>query len=150
SPVSSTAHAACALAAAAAYFARSEPSNPALLLVRQAQNLLGKSFLEVIQLLVPDHVAKAAVNIGKEQFFNLPIQRLASAAGSAPTSDAAQAGADGGVDLQFEARTRIEALALLEQVGRYFRSAEPSSPIPFFTDRARELATSDFLSVLKA
>jgi type VI secretion system protein ImpA len=39
---------------------------------------------------------------------------------------------------------------LLDQVGQYFRSAQPSSPIPFFTDRARELATSDFLSVLKA
>jgi len=28
--------------------------------------------------------------------------------------------------------------------------AEPSSPIPFLTDRARDLAQRDFLSVLKA
>jgi type VI secretion system protein ImpA len=148
--ISSAAQAGCALAAAAAYFGRSEPSNPALLLVKQAQGLLGKSFLEVMQLLVPDHVAKAAVNIGKEQYFILPVQRLAAAVGSGAAVDAAPAGSEGGAEPQFDARTRLEALALLEQVGQYFRSAQPSSPIPFFTDRARELATSDFLSVLKA
>ena len=41
-------------------------------------------------------------------------------------------------------------VTLLEQVGHYFRMAEPSSPIPFLTDRARDLAQRDFLSVLKA
>src|SRR5262249_45728938 len=34
-----------ALAAVADYFSRNEPSNPALLLVRQAQQLMGKSFM---------------------------------------------------------------------------------------------------------
>jgi type VI secretion system protein ImpA len=148
--ISSAAQAGCALAAAAAYFGRSEPSNPALLLVKQAQGLLGKSFLEVMQLLVPDHVAKAAVNIGKEQYFVLPVQRLAAAVGNGAAADAAPGGSEGAAEPQFEARTRLEALALLDQVGQYFRSAQPSSPIPFFTDRARDLATSDFLSVLKA
>jgi type VI secretion system protein ImpA len=148
--VISATHAARALAAAAAYFGRSEPSNPALLLVRQAQDLVGKSFLEVIQLLVPDQLAQASVNIGKEHFFGLPLERLATAVGGGYEEAVNQASPDGESGGQFFAQTRIEALTLLDQVGIYFRAAEPSSPIPFFTDRARDLATRDFLSVLKA
>jgi type VI secretion system protein ImpA len=147
--VGSSAQAASALAAVAKYFSSREPSNPALLLVRQADALLGKSFLEVMRVLVPAHVDKAAVNIGKDQFFDLPIDRLASFAenvGEQPANPA-----DGAPeDPQFEVATRAEALALLDQVSNYFRTAEPSSPIPFLTDRARDLAQRDFLSVLKA
>jgi type VI secretion system protein ImpA len=146
--VGSSAQAAGALAAVAKYFSSREPSNPALLLVRQADALLGKSFLEVMRVLVPTHVDKAAVNIGKDQFFDLPIDRLSSFADveeqPANTADGAPEGP------QFEIRTRAEALALLDQVSNYFRTAEPSSPIPFLTDRARDLAQRDFLSVLKA
>jgi type VI secretion system protein ImpA len=147
--INSPATAGRALAAVASYFSRSEPSSPALLLVRQAQDLLGKSFLEVMQLLVPDQVPRAAINIGKDQFFDLPIERLATAGGDF-AQGGGEMGGDGQDGAQFEARTRAEALTLLEQVGLYFRTAEPSSPIPFFTDRARDLATRDFLSVLKA
>jgi type VI secretion system protein ImpA len=53
-------------------------------------------------------------------------------------------------DATFEIQNRSQALALLEQVGNYLRSAEPSSPIPYLVDRARDLAHRDFLSVLKA
>ena len=74
--VKSATHAANALAAAARYFSSHEPSNPALLLVGQASALLGKSFLEVLRILVPAQVEKAAINIGKEQFFDLPVERL--------------------------------------------------------------------------
>jgi type VI secretion system protein ImpA len=147
--INSVANAGRALAAVATYFGRSEPSNPALMLVRQAQDLLGKSFLEVIQLLVPDQVSRAAVLIGREQFFDLPIERLATAAGNGPTQAGGDDGSDGQAEVQFDVRTRSDALTLLDQVGLYFRTAEPSSPIPFFTERARDLATRDFLSVLK-
>jgi type VI secretion system protein ImpA len=148
--VNSSAQAAGALAAAARYFSRSEPSNPALLLVRQATELLGKSFLEVMRILVPDHVEKAAINIGRSESFDVPIERLSNLA--AETAEQPTNVADSGTpsELLFEAQTRAQALALLEQVGSYFRTAEPSSPIPFLTERARDLAQRDFLSVLKA
>jgi type VI secretion system protein ImpA len=148
--VTSSAAAAGALKAVAIYFSRSEPSNPALLLVRQANDLLGKSFLEVLQVLVPDHVAKAAVNIGKDQVFDLPIERLSTFATEANEQPVNQADPEAAGDLHFEAQSRTDALALLEQVGNYLRRAEPSSPIPFLTDSARDLAQRDFLSVLKA
>jgi type VI secretion system protein ImpA len=148
--ITSTQHAGRALAATAAYFSRCEPSNPCLMMVRQAQDLLGKSFLEVLKVLIPDQVAKAAVNIGKEQFFSLPIERLAATATKAPAGAVNEPDPGAPIEPDFEVSTRTEALALLEEVGNYFRISEPSSPIPFLTERARDLAQRDFLSVLRA
>jgi type VI secretion system protein ImpA len=212
--IGSAEQAASALATVADYFSAREPSNPALLLVRQAHALLGKSFLDVMRILIPDQVASAAFNIGREQFFDLPVERLAEfaasngeiVAGESPAEEteaapegaeavveetetaseeaqAAPEGAEEGVAEEepaaeeqpepvadgdgteaplpaaniaarvprlFSAETRAQALALLDQVAAYLRSAEPSSPIPFLVERARDLAQRDFLSVLKA
>jgi type VI secretion system protein ImpA len=49
----------------------------------------------------------------------------------------------------FEIGTRREAVALLEDVGLFYRAREPSSPIPLLTDRARALAERDFLYLLQ-
>jgi type VI secretion system protein ImpA len=145
SEVASVDDAADALAAVAEYFSRHEPSNPALLLVQQATQLMGKSFVEVLRILMPTHVEQAAIHIGGIQTVPLPIERL-----SALVSDS---NSDGGAfsppTRRLEATSRVQALRLLEQVGAFYRSAEPSSPLPFLTDRARELAGRDFLSLLK-
>jgi type VI secretion system protein ImpA len=45
--------------------------------------------------------------------------------------------------------SRSQALALLEEVGAFYRAAEPSSPVPYLVDRAKELAQRDFLSLLR-
>ena len=204
--VASAEDAAAALTAVAEYFSRAEPSNPALLLIRQAQQLVGKSFLEIMRVLVPEHVPQAVINIGRDKFFGLPIEQLSSVvqeyeaveagavadAGNdqdadpetaaavsdegneqAAGSDTAAAGADGndeqapaGTEMaaaapnggngpisaakRYRVRSRNEALGLLEVIGAHFRNAEPSSPIPFLADRARDLALRDFLSILSA
>jgi type VI secretion system protein ImpA len=160
--VGSPAAAAEALAAVSQYFSRCEPSNPALLLVRQAQQLMGKSLFEVMRILVPEVVDQAAIQIGKQQVFRLSIERLAGLApegeGEAATDAAAadpapaEAGAGDGAGAAataFTARTRQDAVALLDAIGAYYRHAEPSSPVPFLTERARDLAGRDFLSLLK-
>jgi type VI secretion system protein ImpA len=147
--IASAADASAALAAVADYFSRSEPSNPALLLVRQASQLIGKSFLEVMQILVPTHLEQAAVNIGKDQSFDLPIARL-STLSPEPQERVVNPDDSPGSGLVFKAQNRAEALDLLDQAGRYFRVAEPSSPIPFVVERARDLGQRDFLSVLSA
>ena len=174
--VASTRDVAAALAAIAAYFARNEPSNPALLLVRQAEQLMGKSFLEVMRVLVPNYLERAAIQIGKEQMFDLPLERLSafaeisgdSADGSealaepdadtvgeaVDSGDSADPGANGHAlngasHRSIEAKSRADAVRLLEQIGVYYRVAEPSSPVPFLTDRARSFAERDFLSLLK-
>jgi len=161
----STREAAAALAAAAAYFRRLEPSNPAVLLVRQAEELMGKSFLEVMRILMPNQAEQATVQIRGAQSFALPIERLSALisdgdqAGSSEVEELA-AGEDGsdcevahisnGAGEPFcEVRTRDEALRLLVQVGNYYRAVEPSSPVPLLTERALSLAECDFLSLLR-
>jgi type VI secretion system protein ImpA len=142
--VRNLADAADALAAVADYFSRREPSNPALLLVRQAEQLMGKSFIEVMQVLVPSHVEQATIHIGKDQMLPLPLQRLSDygSVSSSPDGEAAP-------ERRLEAKTRADAFRLLEQTAMYYRSAEPSSPLPYLIDRARDLAGRDFLSLLK-
>ena len=140
-----------ALAAIAAYYSRSEPSSPTLPLVRQAHQLIGKSFFEVMSILVPTQMEKAAFQIGADQFFELPVGKLSKLSEAAPPSpaDAAQAPPDGGGSIQYHVKSRAQAIALLDQVQRFFRNAEPSSPVPMLCDRARALAERDFMGVLR-
>jgi type VI secretion system protein ImpA len=141
-----------ALAAIAGYYSRSEPSSPALPLVRQAHQLIGKSFFEVMSILVPSQMEKAAFQIGADQFFELPVGKLSKLSEDAhPSADgtgqatppASSAGGD------FRVESRAQAIALLDQVQRFFRHSEPSSPVPMLCDRARALADRDFMSVLR-
>ncbi len=144
--VASAAAAAAALDAVAGYFARSEPSNPALLLVRQAQQMLGKSFVEVMRILVPTHIETAAIHIGRERSFDLPIAQMA---GLLDVDGAPQAVDNTPQDVVFTVESRGQALALLEHVAGFFRHAEPSNPVPFLIDKAREMAQRDFISLLR-
>jgi type VI secretion system protein ImpA len=191
--IRSPADAAAGLAAVAQYFSRFEPSNPALLLVRQAEQLMGKSFLEVIRILVPTHVDQAAILLGKDQMVELPLERLSAfaevdpsptvawetetpSADNASGGDGAEAGetaSEGSEGAEVAAappedaprpppqngggagarrivvKSRRDAIAVLDQIGIYYRGAEPSSPVPTIVERARSLAERDFLSLLK-
>jgi type VI secretion system protein ImpA len=162
-----------ALKAVAAYFHRLEPSSPVLPLVLQAEQLIGKSLLEILQILVPNHLAEAAYPIGGQRYFQLPVERLsgqmemvqnpelsaadateplASAAGPeegeeapvARTRDAAP-GQDG-----LTVENRRHAMSVLDQVATFLRGAEPSNPIPWLIERAGALADQDFLGILHA
>lgn len=157
--IANVTHAAEALAAVAAYFNDSEPSSPALLLVRQAQQLIGKSFVEVMRILIPARVPHAKVSIGSEPTFSLQLEGLSTIAATGgatarPDSPAAPgspepAGGNGAEPWSAEVRTRRDAVAFLDDVGAFYRAMEPSSPIPLLTDRARSLIERDFLYLLK-
>jgi type VI secretion system protein ImpA len=143
-----------ALAAIAAYYSRAEPSSPTLPLVRQAHQLIGKSFFEVMSILVPTQMDKAAFQIGADQFFELPVGKLSKLSEAAPpspggTGQAGSAAPSEGGSPQYRIESRAQAIALLEQVQRFFRHAEPSSPVPMLCDRARALAERDFMGVLR-
>jgi type VI secretion system protein ImpA len=134
------------LAAASAYFASAEPSSPAALLVHQAEQCIGKSFLEVMRLLVPVAAEKATIPIGADKVFDLNFEQLRQLDGAAsPQAD----GAGGDRATVSPAASRAEALALLDEVAAFYRGAEPSSPIPLLLGRARDLATRDFMSILQ-
>lgn len=138
-----------ALAAIAEYYSRLEPSSPTLPLVRQAHQLIGKSFIEVMHILVPTQMEKAAFQIGTDQVFDLPVGRLADLAHAVPAPGPPDGGAGVNHTVGYSIRTRSQAIALLEQVQRFFRVAEPSSPVPMLCERARALAERDFMGVLR-
>jgi type VI secretion system protein ImpA len=95
---------------------------------------------------------KAAFLIGGDQVFELPVGKLDSLpAVRAGTNGATQAGEEMQPlsAPQYDVETRAQAIALLDQVQRYFRHTEPSSPVPMLCERARALAERDFMAVLR-
>ena len=165
--VRTTREAAAVLAGVARFLSRSEPSNPALLLVKQAEQLVGKTFVEIMTILVPDAIGDARINVGNDQPVAFPIERL-SALMEAADEDAAEPGGDDDDDAEAEAgeedaapaaptprsdavviASRTDAMARLDQVASFYRSAEPSSPIPLLMERARSFASRDFMSLLR-
>jgi type VI secretion system protein ImpA len=142
-----------ALAAIAGYYSRSEPSSPMLPLVLQAHQLVGKSFFEVMTILVPSQMEKAAFQIGADQFFELPVGKLSKLSEALPSADgtdqAMPPAPSAGDFLPYRVESRVQAIALLDQVQRFFRHSEPSSPVPMLCDRARALVERDFMGVLR-
>jgi type VI secretion system protein ImpA len=123
-----------------------------LLLVRQAEQLVGKSFLELIRILVPAHAEQAKVQIGQHQAFTLPLVQPETETSNefgATSSGNNSLSNDNAMAPAIEASTRQEAVTLLDEVGDFYRTIEPSSPIPLFTDRARSLVERDFMGLLK-
>jgi len=147
----SLAEASEALAAIADYYSRLEPSSPTLPLVRQAHQLIGKSFIEVMTILVPTQMEKAAFQIGSERVFDLPVGRLSDLSAVAPGARPPAAEAPDGPTnpVCYSVKSRSQAIGLLGQVQRFFRAAEPSSPVPMLCERARVLAERDFMGVLR-
>jgi len=126
-----------------------EPSSPTLPLVRQAHQLIGRSFFEIISILVPSQMDYAAFRIGHDQVFDLPVGKLSELSEVAPIGPTD--GSDGSAvqALTYRVQTRSQAIALLDLVQRFFRKSEPSSPVPMLCERARALAERDFMSVLR-
>lgn len=141
--------AAQALAAIADYYSHNEPSSPALPLVRQAHQLIGKSFLEVMTILVPSQVDKAAFQIGTDQVFELPLGKLSGLSSVASAVNGDGQAATTSAPPRYRVESRADAIALLDLVQRYFRHSEPSSPVPMLCQRARALAERDFMGVLR-
>ncbi len=142
-PIASMAEAEASLAAIEAYFSTNEPSNPAALLVRQAQQLVGKSFIEAMLMVSPSMAEQAAIRIGGDRALVISadqMKALAEQGTRAPTQDTVAAPL---------IATRGEALAQMEAVETYFQRNEPSSPIPMLLGRARSYSGRDFAALFK-
>ncbi|HEX8755753.1 MAG TPA: type VI secretion system protein TssA [Steroidobacteraceae bacterium] len=79
--------------------------------------------------------------------------QLAARAPAQAADAAADTGADGGpsgaVRVPGAIGTREEAIRTLDAVAAFFRTSEPSSPVPLFIERAKRLVGKDFLAVLE-
>lgn len=131
-----------ALAAVEGYFATMEPSSPALMLVRQAQDLIGKPLVQALELLMPDLAAKARITFGTEGGFLLSMERMRALSRPAEAEGAAD-------DLPaFTVTTREQAAALMGAVEAFYRQTEPSSPIPTLLFKAKTYQGRDFTAIL--
>jgi type VI secretion system protein ImpA len=133
-----------ALASVLSYYANSEPSSPTRLLVKQAHQLVGKSFVEAMKVLAPKLAEQSKIHIGGEAPFTLDfasISALATGESSPPKAE--------GEARKFAAANRAEATALMRGVEEFYRRAEPSSPIPLLLERAQKFVAKDFASLLK-
>lgn len=143
SNIQSVKEASNALSAILDYYSRNEPSSPSRLLLKQAHQLVGKSFLEAMKILAPALVEKVSVQIGGTAPFALNFAQL-----DALPSDGMSANDDPSARA-YEVKTRPEATALLQQIEQFYRSSEPSSPIPMLIDKARNMVAKDFTTLLR-
>ncbi len=76
--------------------------------------------------------------VGPDSAFTVPVKSLSSA---------------GGVEIKREptppASSRAAALGLIDSIAAHMRRVEPSSPAPYLLDRAKNLATRDFVALLQ-
>jgi type VI secretion system protein ImpA len=134
-----------ALEAILGYYAVSEPSSPARLLIKQAHQLVGKSFVEAMRVLAPSMADAATVKIGGEAPFALDFSQLSALVGE----DQPMPGSEEEEARNFTASSRAEATSLMRKAEQFYRVAEPSSPIPLLVERARNFVAKDFTSLLK-
>ncbi len=133
-----------ALESVLAYYSVSEPSSPARLLIKQAHQLVGKSFVEAMRVLAPGLTESTNIKIGGDALFTLDFSQLSSLA-----EDGGDASNNEGDARSFSAVTRAEASQLMRSVEQFYRRTEPSSPIPLLVEKARTFAAKDFTSLLK-
>ncbi|MBX3567726.1 MAG: type VI secretion system ImpA family N-terminal domain-containing protein [Rhizobiaceae bacterium] len=146
-PVRSHAAAAAALLAAEQYFGRYEPSSPALILVHQARLLVGRPLVEALEALLPDSVEYASIGVDSAAGFALGIAKMRTLTEDYVANS--QTFADEEQEIpEFNAATRVETLAILAAVSSFFRTVEPSSPVPMILGRAERFANLNFQSIL--
>jgi type VI secretion system protein ImpA len=146
-PVRSAAQAVAALAAVARYYAVFEPSSPARLLINLSRQMVGKTFSEIVRILVPNYVEQAVIKIGTNSGLDLPVERIAESLNG--TAAEAPAG-DGEAPTEYTVENRAQAIATIDQISAFFRVSEPSSPIPALLERIRDLGQRDFLYLLRS
>lgn len=145
-PIPNHATARAALEAVEAYFAAIEPSAPALLLIRQAQDLIGKPLTEALDVLLPTMASNALVDFGSEEGFMMNVDRLRQLAAYELPGGASPI--DTGPAEPVECHNREQAAALISAVEGFFRQTEPSSPVPILLFKAKTYLNRDFSSIL--
>jgi type VI secretion system protein ImpA len=151
-PIASLVQARQALLAAAAYYSAQEPSSPVRMILAQAEALVGKSFYEALQSMIPDHFGQAVMKLGRDLPLTISVERLSQLLPTEyqeETSYDDAGGSDNSQGMTRPAATRAEAMQLIDQVSNFFRSKEPSSPIPILLEQARQAAGRDFVGLLR-
>ncbi|MCU0829705.1 MAG: hypothetical protein MUE52_20585, partial [Tabrizicola sp.] len=134
-----------ALIACETYFQTHEPSSAALLLVRQARQLIGQPLVKALEALLPDDCAKAIVAFGPQTGFALPAQRLKSLSDDNLPVTVPEVQP---ISPPPPVTSTAEATAVIRSVEDYFRAREKSSPVPLLLQRARSYMDKDFQALV--
>ncbi|WP_421701020.1 ImpA family type VI secretion system protein [Aliiroseovarius sp.] len=129
------------------YFQANEPSSAALLLVRQARQLIGQPLVVALETLLPEECGKAIVSFGPQTGFALPAQRLKSLSDQALDMQGQQ-NADSSPFTPPKITNPTEVAAAVRGVEEFFRLREKSSPVPLLLQRARSYLDKDFQSLI--
>jgi type VI secretion system protein ImpA len=144
--IGSHAAASAALLAAEKYFGAKEPSSPALLLVHEARQLIGKPLVAALEALVPDNVEYASIVVDASVGFTFNMTKMrAIVEDYAATAEEVYSEEE---IPEYSATTRPEAVALITGVSAFFRAVEPSSPIPMVLSRAERFVSQSFQTIL--
>lgn len=143
--IASVKEASNALEAILVYYAASEPSSPSRLLVKQAHQLVGKSFVEAMRILAPGLAEETKIKFTGDQPFSLDFAQLSALF----ADDSSGNGNESGEARTFIAASRAEATALMRKVELFYKAIEPSSPIPILVEQARNFVAKDFTTLLK-
>lgn len=98
---------------------------------------------------VPDFTAALALLGRTLTLIENQLRARAPEPPGAPAQNGAETAAAHTAGAPHAIGTRAEAVKALDAVAAYFRTNEPSSPIPMFLERAKRLIGKDFLAVLE-
>jgi type VI secretion system protein ImpA len=127
------------------YFAASEPSSPALLLVHQARQLIGRPLIEAVEALAGSSTDNVQIRLGEAGGFVLSMDRLRQLSSM---SGSGQPIAPVRRDDQKPIENRTQAQSAMLGVEQFLAVNEPSSPVPLLLGKARQLMGKDFASLL--
>jgi len=139
--------AAAALLAAETYFGKNEASSPALILVHQARQLVGRTLVAALEELLPETAENVTMVVDPGLGFEFSMSKMRAItedyAANAEAPYEEEVAAD-----EFQAETRQQAAALIVAASAYFRAAEPTSPIPVLLSKAERYLTLSFTAIL--
>ena len=141
--VGSHADAAAALDAVTAYFVKTEPSSPGLILVKQARELIGMPLMQALEILLPGVAEQAKIDFGSEHEFSITVPRMKMLTEGAGSTDLVPSDPAG-----FVIENREAASATISNVETFYRQTEPSSPVPILLFKAKTYLSRDFSAII--
>lgn len=147
--ITSPTEAAAALLAAERYFQAREPSAPALILIHQARMLFGKPLVAALEALLPAAAQTAVLRFEGSQRFDIGLDQMRVVTEDAASlADPPAEEDEDAKTVEFTAETRNDAASLMLGVEAFYRTVEPSSPIPMLLGKARSYLNKDFAAIL--
>lgn len=112
------------------WYEQNEPASPVAMILLRAKTLVGKDFFQIISSIMGPDVPQVRTLFGSPE--EHPAQ------GNEPLIQ----------QISFDLRSRHDILNWLEKASLWYRATEPSSPVPLFLHRAKQLVGKNFEQII--